>query len=185
MTPTISTGIAENRSMGIESTTVLEAKVSALQASVAMANRQVREAGESAKKSPTLTKQQRDEAQGIMQSVGAALAGSEGALAELSSLMSQAPEIRSTYDVLLAQMEMLRQRSELQPGETIYSGLITEALVHEIRVMLKAQLERASDLKKFPRQSILDRGQGEVIRAPRRYFDYSSEKTTRPFRSLS
>jgi signal transduction histidine kinase len=149
VSPSITTEeLAEKVGKYFEATSVLEAKVTALRGSMAMVSRQVQEAARSAKRSSTLTKQQRDEAEAIMRSVGDALSSAEGALAELGGLLGQTPEIRSSYDVLSSQIRRFSQRMS-EAYETMSLGLTAEALVHEISVIAEGLAERAGDLKKY------------------------------------
>ena len=147
--PTITTEeLAAKVSRYFESTSLLEAKVTALRSSVAMASRQAKEAGQSARRSPRLTAEQRAEAEGIMRSITDALAGSEAALHDLSDLLSQIPEIRSAYELLSAQMQRFSERLT-EAYEAMSLGLTAEALVHEISVIADGIAERAAEVKKF------------------------------------
>lgn len=149
VSPSITTEeLAEKVGRYFESTALLEAKVTALRSSMAMVSQRVAEAGQTTKNSQSLTTQQRNEAQSIMKIVGEALHSAEVALADLSSLLGQAPEIRSTYDVLSAQMRRFSQRLS-EAYETMSLGLTAEALVHEISVIAEGLAERAADLKKY------------------------------------
>ncbi len=147
--PTMTTEeLAAKVSRYFEATASLEAKVTALRSSVAMATRQAREAGQSARKSARLTAEQRAEAEAIIQRISDAFAGSEEALADISRVLSQVPEIRSTYELLSGQMQRFRERLT-EAYETMSLGLTSEALVHEISVIADGLAERAADLKKF------------------------------------
>jgi signal transduction histidine kinase len=140
--------LAAKVSRYFESTAVLEARITALRGSVAMAARQAKEAGQSARKSTTLTAEQRAEAERIMQRVSEAFVGSEQALAEISGLLAQVPEIRSAYELLSIQMQRFSERLT-EAYEAMSLGLTAEALVHEISVIADGLAERVSDLKKF------------------------------------
>jgi signal transduction histidine kinase len=140
--------LAAKVSRYFESTSRLEEKVSALRISVASASRQAKEAGQTARKSPRLTPEQRAEAEGIMRSIGDALVGSETALQDLSDLLSEVPEIRSAYELLSVQIQRFNERLT-EAYEAMSLGLTAEALVHEISVIADGLAERAADIKKF------------------------------------
>jgi signal transduction histidine kinase len=146
VTPTITTEeLAAKVGHYFESTSVLQAKVTALRDSMALANRQ---AARATKQSLKLGPEERAETQGIMLSVSNALATSEEALAEIAGVLSSAPEIRSTYELLSTQMRRFSERLS-EAYETMSLGLTAEALVHEISVIADGMAERVSDLKKF------------------------------------
>jgi signal transduction histidine kinase len=147
--PTITTEeLAAKVSRYFESTSQLEAKVTTLRSSVALVSRQAKEAVQSVRKPSRLTPEQRAETEGIMRSIGDALAGSEAALQDLSDLLSQIPEIRGAYELLSAQMQQFSERLT-EAYETMSLGLTAEALVHEISVIADGLAERAADIKKF------------------------------------
>lgn len=147
--PTMTTDeLAAKVSRYFEATASLEAKVTALRSSVAMATRQAKEAGQSARKSARLTNEQRAEAEGIIQRITDAFAGSEDALTDISGVLSQVPEIHSTYELLSGQMQRFSERLT-EAYETMSLGLTAEALVHEISVIADGLAERVADLKKF------------------------------------
>jgi signal transduction histidine kinase len=149
VTPSITTeDLAAKVGRYFETTSNLEAKVTALRSSVALASRQVEQAGKAAQRSSRLAPEQRAEAEAIMRNIGSALVGSEAALSELSGLLSHAPEIRSTYDILSAQMQRFSQRLS-EAYEAMSLGLTAEALVHEISVIAEGLAGRVADLKKY------------------------------------
>ena len=131
-----------------EDTAALEAKVTALKASVSMANRQAKEAGQSAKKSTTLTVAQRAEAEGLMKRISDSLSGSEETLSEISEVLHRVPQIKSAHDLLSSQMHRFSERLA-EAYETMSLGLTAESLVHEISVIAEGLAERVAEVKKF------------------------------------
>ncbi len=130
-----------------DSTTTLQAKVTALRTSFNLANRQAVEAGQAARKSLKLAPEQRAETEAIVKNVTEAVAKSEVALTDLSGLLTQAPEMRSTYELISSQMHRFSERLS-EAYETMSLGLTAEALVHEISVIADGLAERVSELKK-------------------------------------
>ena len=81
-----------------------------------------------------------------MRQIGKALAGSETAISELSTLLKDGPEIRSSYEILSAKIQRFSERLS-EAYETMSLGLTAEALVHEISVIADGLAERVADLK--------------------------------------